>query len=431
MKSELAFEVLLNGLRQALKTAQEQGKQAFEQGRFGEAAEFSKRCQELRAQIKSLEDMQGKWQKTVVPAPATLPALPSTPTPETAFRLPILRVLRNLGGSAPYEQVLDRVGEMMRPTLNSLDQKLLNGLHPTWRNNALWEGLTMLDAGLIRTGALPRTWEITEAGRQLLEGKRPDLSVKPAPSPVASVPVPVPAAPPPPSAAKKRLRRGKLVPRAVYRQHLLIVLGQLGGRGSVTDVLDQLETLMRPLFTDLEYECLSDGTLRWQVSARYERQYMVEQGWLRNDSPRGLWELSEKGWQALLEGKAALPTKLPTKTAPAPASRSVKAKPSKHKRIGRGECVPYATYRRYILLSLDDLGGRAPVRQVLERVEAYLKPQFKEADYQPLSDGSPRWQVAARFERKNMVISGLLRDDSLHGIWELSEAGREEVKKHR
>lgn len=311
MNTQSAFETLLTPLRQAIKDAQEQGKQAFEQDRFGEAAEFSKRCQELQAQIKSLEEMQGKWREVVSAEPPVKHPLPpprqraprGAKTPEAAYRMPILQALVEMGGRASATQVLDRVGEILQPVLNEIDRQILTN-----------------------------------------------------------------------------------------------------GRA-----------------------------IRWRNAAQWARHRMVEEDLVRLETSNGSWEITAQGRQAFMDGTAAVPAPVPARTRPKPgrAPRPIKTRPVKRTRAPRGESMPYATYRQYILLSLDDLVGRAPTRQVLERIESYLKPRFKEIDYQPLSDGSPRWQVAARFERKNMVINGLLRDDSPHGIWELSEAGREEVKKYR
>ena len=96
----------------------------------------------------------------------------------------------------------------------------------------------------------------------------------------------------------------------------------------------------------------------------------------------------------------------------------------------RGKYMPTRIYWPAILQALADLGGSARTAQVIEKVEQYLKPHFKPEDYETVSDGNPRWQVAARFERQKMVYEGLLSDNSPRGIWEITEKGREQLKKY-
>ena len=54
---------------------------------------------------------------------------------------------------------------------------------------------------------------------------------------------------------------------------------------------------MKNHFNNLDIEVLKDGyTKRWQKNVAFARYDMVhKEGFLRSDSPRGLWEISEKG----------------------------------------------------------------------------------------------------------------------------------------
>lgn len=103
------------------------------------------------------------------------------------------------------------------------------------------------------------------------------------------------------------------------------------------------------------------------------------------------------------------------------------------KRLARGERTRQEAFRLPILRALEELGGEAKMSEVLDRVFAEMKPHLKPADFQPLpSDGkTPRWRNTAQWERKNMVNEGLLRNDSPHGIWAISEKGRKYLAEHR
>ena len=54
-----------------------------------------------------------------------------------------------------------------------------------------------------------------------------------------------------------------------------------------------------------------------------------------------------------------------------------------------------------------------------------MQPVLGDVDHGALrGDGKPRWQRAANWARRHMVLDGLLKSDSPRGVWEISEAGR-------
>jgi restriction system protein len=95
-------------------------------------------------------------------------------------------------------------------------------------------------------------------------------------------------------------------------------------------------------------------------------------------------------------------------------------------RLQRGLRTPEGAYYRPILKTLDHLGGRAKLNDILDRVKELMQGTLTEHDYQPLNSDSemPRWRNAAQWARNAMVKEGLLKDDSPRGVWEISEAGR-------
>lgn len=90
-------------------------------------------------------------------------------------------------------------------------------------------------------------------------------------------------------------------------------------------------------------------------------------------------------------------------------------------------------FRYPVLEALDRLGGAGRVRDVFRVVEEVMADRLNIYDYQPLpSDpNSVRWKTAAHWARHGMVQEGLLKADSPRGIWELSDAGREALKRAR
>ncbi len=100
-----------------------------------------------------------------------------------------------------------------------------------------------------------------------------------------------------------RLRRGLRTPEGAYYRPILQVLADMGGRASMGQILDRVGQVMDGVLRDVDHQPLaSDPDLpRWRNSAQWARNSMVQEGLLRNDSPRGIWEISEAGRQVLQE----------------------------------------------------------------------------------------------------------------------------------
>src|SRR5260370_37767220 len=99
-----------------------------------------------------------------------------------------------------------------------------------------------------------------------------------------------------------RLQSGQQTPREAYFQPILMVLTELGGSAKVKEVLKRLEQPMKEALKKADYEPLKDGAPRWHKGANFARLLMVQQGLLKKDSPRGLWEITEAGRTFLKKG---------------------------------------------------------------------------------------------------------------------------------
>jgi len=91
-------------------------------------------------------------------------------TPIEAFRIPILQVLRQLGGKGTTEEVLEKVENELRDVLKPIDYDYIpSGAMIRWRKSAQWERFKMKNDGLLRSDSPTGIWEITEKGREYLE----------------------------------------------------------------------------------------------------------------------------------------------------------------------------------------------------------------------------------------------------------------------
>jgi hypothetical protein len=86
---------------------------------------------------------------------------------------------------------------------------------------------------------------------------------------------------------------------------ILRVLAEMGGAGKVADVLERLGKAMKPILKEVDYDPLasSPDNPRWRNAAQWARNSMVHEGLLKADSPRGVWEIADKGRAMLKESR--------------------------------------------------------------------------------------------------------------------------------
>lgn len=95
---------------------------------------------------------------------------------------------------------------------------------------------------------------------------------------------------PGPAAAK----HAKL-PQKEFREPLLRVIYELGGSAHVHELRPILRERMESRLLPGDLEHVSGGVERWWNAACWMRHDLVSEGYFRNDSPRGVWALSDEG----------------------------------------------------------------------------------------------------------------------------------------
>lgn len=105
------------------------------------------------------------------------------------------------------------------------------------------------------------------------------------------------------TASRPRLPRGERTPEEAYRLPILRALVAMGGEGTMRAVLDRVYQEMKSRLKPRDLEPLpSDAkTPRWRNTAQWARLSLVQEGLLRNDSPRGIWAITEKGRKYLAD----------------------------------------------------------------------------------------------------------------------------------
>jgi hypothetical protein len=120
----------------------------------------------------------------------------------------------------------------------------------------------------------------------------------------------------------------------------------------------------------------------------------------------------------------------PLRPAPVPDSGGAGEAPKdRPKRQPRGKKPRREQFRRPLIETLYELGGRASLGKVRPKMERKMASRLREPDHAAVRSGrEPRWWNDVCWMRDDLCKEGLLRGDSPRGIWELSERGLAEAK---
>ena len=87
-----------------------------------------------------------------------------------------------------------------------------------------------------------------------------------------------------------------LTPADAYWQPILAVLAELGGRGRRRKVVELVGDKMKNVLTPADRRQLPSHGIRWERAVAWQASHMRRvAGLLRDDSPRGMWEISAAG----------------------------------------------------------------------------------------------------------------------------------------
>ncbi|MFZ8826040.1 MAG: winged helix-turn-helix domain-containing protein, partial [Candidatus Caldipriscus sp.] len=104
---------------------------------------------------------------------------------------------------------------------------------------------------------------------------------------------------------KGKLKKGLRTPKEQFIIPILEAIIELGGRAKVKDVLERVHDKMKGILNEHDYKPLPSKPKekRWENTAQWARLDMVEKGLLAKDSPRGIWEITDKGRKYYYEEK--------------------------------------------------------------------------------------------------------------------------------
>ncbi len=173
-----AFEILLEEIEMVAHALQQQGAEAFADGRLQEVKTTLAELDRVVAFRDKVRALQREWSRTVTSTKREPEAGREPPvtrlrrglrTPEEAFRIPILRALVEMGGRGRAREVLDRIQPMVVHRLTEHDLQPLPTGEIRWRNTAAWCRKDLVEEGLLAADSPHGIWEITDKGRHWLE----------------------------------------------------------------------------------------------------------------------------------------------------------------------------------------------------------------------------------------------------------------------
>lgn len=83
--------------------------------------------------------------------------------PESDYVEPLLATLKEKGGRAPAQEVIDSVGLKLDSRLTDLDRQRLSSGGIRWQNRVQFVRLKLIERGLLRRGSPKGVWELAGA----------------------------------------------------------------------------------------------------------------------------------------------------------------------------------------------------------------------------------------------------------------------------
>lgn len=87
----------------------------------------------------------------------------------------------------------------------------------------------------------------------------------------------------------------KLLPAEEYELPLLRYLVEHDGRAPAQEVIEAVGKAVDDRLTERDRQRIKSGRIRWKNRIQFVRLRLTERGELKKDSPRGTWEITEKG----------------------------------------------------------------------------------------------------------------------------------------
>jgi hypothetical protein len=175
-----AFDMLLEELERIIPDLNDQAKALMDQKKYDQAQDLISKAKSVVAFQAKVQALREEWMTMQVPSRPLNEVRQPKPvyvakkggrTPQSEFQLPILQVLKELGGRAQLRKVYPELEKKMgdRFTEKDLEATSSNENDICWKNNARWARQILVNEGLMAPDSPRGIWEITPAGREALK----------------------------------------------------------------------------------------------------------------------------------------------------------------------------------------------------------------------------------------------------------------------
>ncbi|EKF49053.1 hypothetical protein H17ap60334_07853 [Thermosipho africanus H17ap60334] len=167
-----AFEILLEEIDNIYKNLVDEVEKFLKSKDFEKVEELLGKSKKIQEFSEKLKFLQSEWktifsnQKSLLLNKNTKNIKRGLKTPQSAYVIPILESLIELGGRAKMDKVISRVYEKMKNKFNEYDLGKLNSGVVRWKNTAQWARFEMIKDGLLSSDSPRGIWEITEKGKE-------------------------------------------------------------------------------------------------------------------------------------------------------------------------------------------------------------------------------------------------------------------------
>jgi len=94
-----------------------------------------------------------------------------------------------------------------------------------------------------------------------------------------------------------RAPKGVRLPQRDYRLPILEAVAERGGSARMADIVEAVGKKLEGQLPAIDFERVPSGRgIRWKNRTQWVGSFLRRDGYLRKNSPRGVWELTEKGW---------------------------------------------------------------------------------------------------------------------------------------
>lgn len=100
---------------------------------------------------------------------------------------------------------------------------------------------------------------------------------------------------------KSKLKRGLRTPEEEFKTPILESLIHFGGTANITDVINHIDKIMASALNDYDKQPLLSAPSfpRWRNTVQWARNALVKDGLMANDSPKGIWTITDEGRKAV------------------------------------------------------------------------------------------------------------------------------------